>query len=559
MELRTPWQVISAGLEAEGIRYVFGLPGGARHLYDALYDSPTVRPVLVRHETAGAFMAMAYARVSGELGCCFGCPGPGVANLVPGVLEAWSGCTPVLVLGVRAPMRLYGLGAFQEADHLSIMRPITKWAVTIERPERTGWALRRAVSIATTGQPGPVYLEIPADIALEAVEMPVYRKADRCVRPAPDPGRIVEAVAFLKRAKRPLLVCGGGTILSGAFDAVEHFADSLGVPVQVTPAGRGILREDHPLFAGLVGLYRTEYPKSVYEESDLLITVGSRMEEFQSGAWHYFPRDASFVQIDIEPAELGRNWVPDLAIHGDARLTLEQLTEAALAAGIRPNRERLAELASRREDALSRVERDASDERVPVRGKRVVRAINRVFGHQTILVKENGAQDLWAYYWPYYQVLDRGCVVPPAEQTAMGFGVCGAIGAKLARPDRYVVCTTGDGAFQMGMHELATAVQERAPVTWVVFNDRALGWPRWTQRTALACRVIATEFEASFDFVAVARAAGCWAERVEQPNQLEPVLERARRANDAGQPAVVDVLVDSDEHHPSFDAFHQLR
>lgn len=559
MALRTPWQQIVSGLEAEGIPYVFGLPGSAKQLYDALYDSTAVRAVLVRHETSGAFMAMAFARISGQVGCCFGCPGPGVANLVPGILEAWSGCTPVLALGVRAPSRTYGMGAFQEADHISIMRPITKWAVTVERPERVGWALRRAISLATAGQPGPVYLELPADLALEAVEMPEYRPAERAVRPAPDPDRIEQAVQLLMQAERPLLVCGGGAILSQAYAAVERFVESLGIPVQVTPAGRGIMREDHPLFAGLVGLYRTEYPKSVYEEADLLITVGSRMEEFQSGVWHYFPAQAKFVQIDIEPAELGRNWIPDLAIQGDARLTLERLTDAALRAGLTPNQARLADLAARRSAALARTEADAADDRVPVRGKRLVRAINRVFGHNTILVKENGAQDLWVYYWPYYQVLDPGCVVPPAEQTAMGFGVCGAIGAKLARPDRYVVCTTGDGAFQMGLHELPTAVQERAPVTWVVFNDRALGWPRWTQRTALGGRVIATEFATTFDFVAVARAAGCWAERVEQPSELEPALERARRANDAGQPAVVDVQVDSEEHHPSFEEFHRLR
>lgn len=280
MALRTPWQQIVASLQAEGIPYVFGLPGSAKQLYNAMYDSTSVRAVLVRHETSGAFMAMAFAQISGQVGCCFGCPGPGVAKLVPGILEAWSGCTPVLALGVRVPSRTYGMGAFQEADHLSIMRPITKWAVTVERPERVGWALTRAISLATTGQPGPVYLELPADLALEAVEMPEYRPAERAVRPAPDPDRIERAVQLLRRAERPLLVCGGGAILSQAYAAVERFAESLGIPVQVTPAGRGIMREDHPLFAGLVGRYRTEYLKSVYEEADLLITVGSRMEEF---------------------------------------------------------------------------------------------------------------------------------------------------------------------------------------------------------------------------------------------------------------------------------------
>ncbi|MCS7050410.1 MAG: thiamine pyrophosphate-binding protein [Thermomicrobium sp.] len=556
---RTAWEELVAILEAEGIRYVFGMPGSPKQLYDALYDAASLRPILVRHETAGAFMAYAYARVSGSVGCCFGCPGPGVANLVPGILEAWSGCTPVLALGVRAPTRTFGMGAFQEVDQVRLFRPITKWAVTVERPERIGWYLRRALSLATNGQPGPVYLEIPADCGLERVTMPPYTPAARAVRPAPDPERIAAAARLIKDAARPLLVCGGGAITSGAYDAVRSFVERFAIPLQVTPAGRGILEEEHPLFAGLVGLYRTEYAAAVWQETDLLITVGSRMEEFQSGAWTYFPPGARFVQIDIAAEELGRNWVPDVAIQADARLALEALTDALEREGFQPNRGRARELAERQRAAFAAAERDAQVWQQPIRGKLLAATINRVFDRHTILVQENGAQDLWVYYWPYYRLRDRGAVVPPAEQTAMGLGVCGAVGAALARPDWYVVCTTGDGAFHMGMHELPTAVEHRLRVTWVIFDDRALGWPRWTQRTALRGRVIATEFSATFDFAAVARAAGCHAERVTDVQELAPALERARRANDAGQPAVVDVLVDSEEHHPSFVEFHRLR
>ncbi len=556
---RTAWEELVAVFEREGIRYVFGLPGSPKHVYDALYDSAAVRPILTRHETAGAFMAYAFARVSGTVGCCFGCPGPGIANLVPGILEAWSGCVPVFALGVRAPTRTYGMGAFQEADQVSIFRPITKWAVTVERPDRIGWYLRRALTLATTGQPGPVYLEIPADRALERVTMPPYTPADRTVRPAPDPERIAQVVRLLRSAKRPLLVCGGGAIASGAYDVVQAFVERLGIPVQVTPAGRGIIQEDHPLFAGLVGLYRTEYAKAIWEESDLLITVGSRMEEFQSGAWTYFPSGAHFVQIDIAAEELGRNWIPDVAIQADAKLALLALLEALEREGFLRDEARVRELTERQRAAIAAAEADAMTSQQPIRGKRIVATINRIFDQKTILVLENGAQDLWAYYWPYYRVRDRGAVVPPAEQTAMGLGVCGAIGAALAKPEWYVVCTTGDGAFQMGMHELPTAVEHHLRVTWVIFNDHALGWPRWTQRTQLGGRVIATEFAATFDFAAVARAAGCYAERVEHPEELAPALERARRANDAGQPAVLDVLVDSEEHHPSFVEFHKLR
>lgn len=556
---RTAWQEVVAALEQEGIRYIFGMPGSPKHLYDALYDAAQLRPILVRHETAGAFMAYAYARLTNSPACCFGCPGPGVANLVPGILEAWSGCIPVLALGVRAPSRTYGMGAFQEVDHVRVLQPITKWATTVERPERTGWTIRRALSLAMNGQPGPVYVEIPADVALQQVEMPPYQSAVRAVRPAPDPERIEAAARLLSEAQRPLLVCGGGAVASAAFDEVRLFVERLGIPVQVTPAGRGIIDEEHPLFAGLVGLYRTEYPKSVWEETDLLITIGSRMEEFQSGVWTYFPAGARFIQIDIAAEELGRNWVPDIAIQADATLALRALRAAVERHGLQRNEARAQELAERQRLAIAAADAEAMTSSRPIRGKRVVHTISRIFDRHTVLVLENGAQDLWAYYWPYYRVRDRGAVVPPAEQTAMGLGVCGAIGAALARPDWFVVCTTGDGAFQMGMHDLPTAVEHRLRVTWVVFNDRALGWPRWTQRTALGGRVIATEFQATFDFVAVARGAGCYAERVEHPDDLGPALERARRANELGQPAVIDVEVDSEEHHPSFVEFHRLR
>ncbi|GIW03708.1 MAG: hypothetical protein KatS3mg059_0328 [Thermomicrobiales bacterium] len=191
-----------------------------------------------------------------------------------------------------------------------------------------------------------------------------------------------------------------------------------------------------------------------------------------------------------------------------------------------------------------------------MKGKTVVAELNRIFGANTILCKENGGQDLWAYYWPYYQVLDPGCCVPPAEQTMMGLGVIGAMAAKLAAPERQVVCTTGDGAFQMACHELGTAVQYRLPVTWVVLNDSALGWVQWIQRRALGGRIVATQFDPAIDIVATAKAAGCDGVRVNAPEELAPALERAKQANAAGVPFVVDVPVDQAHHHAEFDRFH---
>lgn len=203
-------------------------------------------------------------------------------------------------------------------------------------------------------------------------------------------------------------------------------------------------------------------------------------------------------------------------------------------------------------------DQDADVESMPLKGKRVVREINRVFGDNTILVNENGGQDLWSYYWPYHQVADPGCCVPPAEETAMGLGVVGAIAAKIARPDRQVVCTTGDSAFQMGFHELPTAVQANAPVTWVVFNDGALGWLQWNQKQLSTPREIAVVFDPPFDPVLAARAAGCDGVTINNPDELVKGLESARQANADGIPFVVNIPIDQDEHHGEFNAFHAI-
>lgn len=559
MARMTGWQALVHGLEIEQTGPVFGLPGSPEHLYDALYDSESVRTVLVRHETSGAFMAMAWARVTNTPAVAFGCPGPGVANMVPGILEAYSGCTPMLVLGVRASTETEGMGAFQETDHLGMMRPITKWAATIERTDRTNWYLRRALSIATNGQPGPVYLEFPADIGKAEVEMGAYQPAQRRLKPAPDPDAIARAADLIATAKRPLIVCGGGAVLSDAGPALSALIDRYGFPVQTTPAGRGIIGESHPMYCGMVGLYRTTFPRELYEESDLLITVGSRMEEFQSGVFRFFPDDARFIQIDIEPFEIGRNWVPDVAIVSDAGNAISALDSALAERGYVADDARVANIQERRAAAIEDALEDASVEALPLKGRMIVNQINRVFGTNTILVKENGGADLWAYYWPYYQSFDAGSVVPPAEQTAMGYGVVGAIAAKMAKPECQVVSTAGDGAFQMALHELPTAIQERAPVTWVVFNDGALGWPRWGQTHRLDGRHIATAFEPPIDIVSASKAVGCEAWRVEEPTELADTLERARRANADGKPAVVDVPVDQEDKHAEFFSYHGVQ
>ena len=561
MAMMTGWEAVVAGLRAEGVPFVFGLPGDPGHLYDAVYEAEPdggPRAIGVRYETSGAFLAMAYTRVTGQIAACFGCPGPGIANLVPGVFEAYSGCTPMLILGVRANRQNYGKGAFQETDHIGMMAPITKWATTVEIAERIPWTIRRAIQLATSGQPGPVYVELPGDIGLGEWDIPAYERSVPAAKPGPNPQDIADAAQLIKSAQRPLLVTGGGAYISGAGDAVAALSQRFGIPIQTTPAGRSSVAETHPMFCGLTGLYRTTFPREVYEAADLLITVGSRMEEFQGG---FLPRaaGAKTIQIDIESAELGRNWRPDVAIQSDARLAVEALDAELGRIGATPNPAWTAQITEGRARAIAAARADAvasAEAGMPLQGKFIVSEINRVFGDNTILVKENGGQDLWVYYWPYYQVLDTECCVPPAEQTAMGYGIIGAMAAKLAAPHRHVVSTCGDGAFQMSIHELGTAVQEKLPVTWVVMNDAAFGWVQWIQRRAHDNRIVATSFDPPIDVIGIAKASGCDGVRVDSVEGLGKALEQAKQANLEGRPFVIDVPVLQAHHHAEFDRFH---
>jgi acetolactate synthase-1/2/3 large subunit len=419
--------------------------------------------------------------------------------------------------------------------------------------------IRRAFSIAANGKPGPVFVEIPQDVGLSQAEMPSYVRARYPMRVRGDPELIKAAADLVLKAERPVIVAGGGVVLSRAFEELKELAELLAIPVLTTAFGRGSIPEDHPLAVGLVGLYRTKVGKMVYQDSDLLITVGSRNETEASGNWKYFPQGARYIQIDIDPFEIGRNWIPDVAVVGDAKLVLRDLIDI-LSEKIRriefESAPRVQEILKAKIDYEAEIEAECQTDAVPIKTKRIIRELNKVFGRDTILVNENGCQDLWSYYCPYYKVLDVGDCIPMDHQTCMGFGVAAAIGAKLTRPDKKVVCTTGDGAFQMFMKELPTAVQYDAPVTWVVLNNFSLGWVKYVQK-ALDEKYCCVDFESQPDFVKLAEANACYGERVEKPPEIAAALKNALKKNKEGIPAVLDCIIDPWDVAEAFKEFHR--
>ena len=550
------WDLIVKALEAEGVKYIFGLPGNPMALYDSLYDSD-IEPILVRHEGSGAFMAFAYSKLSREPGVCFGSPGPGVGNMVSGVLEAYSGCQPMVMLGASVGIENEGKGAFQETPQMEIFRPITKWSHRVLQPSKAGWAINRAFSQASNGQPGPVYIDVPFDVGQSLTQEQTYIKSDRPLRVRPDIEAVKKSADIILGAERPVIVAGGGTYMSNSSNEIRELAEALGIPVLTTPSGRGVIPEDHPLSLGLVGLYRTRVGKRVYQEADLLISLGSRNEEFQTAAWDYFPEGAKFIQVDIEASELGRNWVPEVPVVGDVKLFLKDLM-MVLEEKIKkkPLKEipRVREIINAKRQFYSEITEECLGTE-SVKSKRVVFEANRVFGRNTVLVNENGSQDLWSYYSPYYRVLDIDGCVAPAEQTCMGLGVAGAIGAKLAAPERQIICTTGDGAFQMSMKELPTAVQYNTPVTWIVLNNYSLGWIKLHQ-WANEERYISVDYEAQPDFKGIAEASGCYGETIIEVKDIRPALESAKKENSRGVPAVLDFHVESMDFPEGFKEFH---
>ena len=550
------WELIVNMIKAQGVEYTFGIGDTDLQLYADKVEG--VSAINLRYEGSAAFMAMAYSRLTGKPGVCSGSSGPGVANLVPGVLEAYSGCVPLIVLAPSVDSRTEGMGEFQECDQRKMMEPITKWSARIPYTEKIPWYIHRAFSIAMNGQPGPVFLEMPINVGgkitsgieVEVGPMPEYKPAQK-IRTSGDPELIKDAIKHLLTAKRPILIAGNGTILSGATDQFKELIELLGIPFLTTPGGRGILSENHPLALGVSGLYRTKVAKEYYNDADLVISLGSRNESFQTHGWVDFPQGAKFIQVDISPFEIGRNWKPDVAIIGDIQLVLKQLnSDLTKQLPEKENyiqRPRVKALIQSKEEFECEVDKECMVYDAPIPAKSIIHAVSKVFGKNTILANENGSQDTWSYCYPYYKVQEGSACIPVAEQTCMGMGVVGAIAAKLTKPEKKVACVVGDGAFQMYMKELPTAVQYKAGCTWVVLNNSAFGWIKYNQQK-YAGRDVST-FKVQPDFVKWAEACNCYGRKIERPLDIIPALEEALRLNNKGIPVVLDFITGLDLSH----------
>jgi acetolactate synthase-1/2/3 large subunit len=539
-------------LKAEGVKAVYGIPGGhVLPIYDGLYDTPEISHFLVRHEQAAASMAAAYAQLTGEAAVCLVTAGPGATNLVTNVAEAFVGALPMVVLAGRGATATTFRGASQEVDTELIFRPVTKWAERVDRADLIPDVLREAFAVARSGKPGPVYLDLPRDILLEKIKFTHYLPAGPYAHLRGEPERIRAAVALLLQTKQPLIVAGGGTIASGASAELQSLAEALVAPVITTLAGRGAIDDDHRLSVGGLGAHRNPLSKRLLAEADVILSLGARFEEMETN-WRagFVPSStARMIQVDIDPAEIGRSVPAHLAVIGDIRAILQEMIDVickALPAG--GTGIQLNDAAKGYAAELKRIDGEiaelAASLEKPIHPLRVIRAVRNALRREATVAIDVGclAQHMAGSFPAFPVHLPRSLIVPSSFY-GMGFAGSALPVARQVYPDRPAVGFIGDGSFQMMLHVLPMAAEYRLGVTWCILNDRALGSIRDIQEFGMSNRIIDTDFKVQPDFAKIAQACKCHGEQITDAEHVDGAIDRALAANEQGIPAVLDFIV----------------
>ena len=509
-------EIMVGCLEAEGVEIVFGYPGAAIcPFYDALYDS-SIRHVLVRSEQNAAHMASGYARASGRPGVCVATSGPGATNLITGIATAYMDSVPMIAVSGQVYLEQLGWDVFQEEDISGDCESFTKHSYLVKRAADLPRVFREAFHIASTGRPGPVLIDVPQDVQ-ETVVREGFHYPERAeiegYRPKTKghPIQIRKAAQAIREAKRPVICCGGGVVLSNAREEMAAFARKSGMPIVSTMMGIGVMPMHDPLYLGMIGKFGRSYANRAVGEADLILLCGARVGDRAIAVPNQIAEQAKVIHIDIDPAEIGKNMRVDIPIVGDIKSVLSELAEQAEPADCRDWVDRVLryknEYKPRGEDRMDAVE-----------PRSFIRALSRLMDGDAILAADPGQSQIWA---AINFTQREGRFLTSGGLGTMGYALPAALGAKLAKPRRQAVAVCGDGAFQMSLCELATVKATNVPLKIVVMDNRRLGMVREFQNQAYRGRHIATHMEGNPDFVALCRAYGIQAALAENNAQAE--------------------------------------
>lgn len=529
-------QLLIRCLENEGVRVIFGVPGEETlELTDALLDS-RIRFIETRHEQGAAFMADVYGRLSGKAGVCLSTLGPGATNLLTGVVDAYLDRAPLVALTGQASLNRRHKESHQYIDVISMFKPVTKWNASIPKAEVVPEAVRKAFKIAQTEKPGATHVELPEDVAGEAVSDSALSplRVQAPVTPEPSPSQVARAVQGLAEAQRPVILCGNGAIRGHAHEAVRAFARQLQIPVLHTFMAKGVMPDSDPLSLYTVGLQMRDYAAVVMEQADAVIAIGYDFVEFAPCFWN--PRhDKRIFHVDVSPAEVDEHYIVEVGVLGDIRLSLEDIAEDLSPFDGRWARQARATLRDGFESEQAAVPS------WPMRPQHIVQALRTGLAPDDLVICDVGAHKLWmARMFPCD--VPNSCIISNGF-AAMGIAVPGAVAAKLLHPERRVVAVSGDGGFLMNSQELETAVRLELPLVIIVWRDDGYGVIRWKQQTRFG-RTAAVDF-GNPDLVSYARSFGASGYRVTEQSELRPILSEALNSK---VPAVIDCPVDYGEN-----------
>jgi len=522
-------EIIIECLKREGVKYIFGYPGGVvLNIFDLLYDDKDLKLILTRHEQGAVHAADGYARCSGKPGVALVTSGPGATNTVTGLATASMDSVPVVVLTGQVPTVLIGNDAFQEADIVGITRSCTKYNFLAKDVDDLAKVIREAFHIAKTGRPGPVLIDLPKDVTAGKADFVWPDKVSiRSYNPTYEGNKwmIDRASSEIAKAKKPLIIAGGGCTISDSSEELLELAESNQVPVTMTLMGLGSFPATNSLSLGMLGMHGTYYANKAVQDSDLLIAIGMRFDDRVTGKVDGFAPNAKIIHIDIDPTSIRKNVRVDIPVVGDVKRVLAQLNKA-LKLETKDSWAEVRKAWLRQINAWKKehpMTYSASDE--TIKPQFVVEKIDELTKGDAIICTEVGQNQMWAAQ--FYKFNKPRHLLTSGGLGTMGYGFPAAIGAQLAHPDKIVVDIAGDGSIQMNIQELATAVIYKLPVKVAILNNRYLGMVRQWQELFFNERYSYSNLDVVPDFVVLAQAYGAVGLRATRPSEVEPLLKEA--------------------------------
>ena len=528
-------EIVVECLKEQGVDTVFGYPGGTiLNIYDTLYKhSNEIRHILTSHEQGAAHAADGYARATGKVGVCMATSGPGATNLVTGIATAYMDSVPVVAITANVTLPMLGKDSFQEVDIAGVTMPITKHGYIVKNVEDLADTIRRAFTIARSGRPGPVLVDITKDVTAAVCEYtrkPIEEKrmVYRCTEE-----EIAKAVEYILSAKKPYIYLGGGAVISDACEEVAAFAELIDAPVCDTLMGKGAFDGRSERYTGMIGMHGTKTSNLGVSQCDVLIALGARFSDRVIGNPKKFAENAKIVHIDIDAAEINKNIRADASLVGDLKLVLQELNKRLTK---QEHGEWMKTIIDMKEKYPLRYEDDK------LTCPYVIETIDKVTKGEALITTDVGQHQMWAAQ--YYHYTKPRTFLSSGGLGTMGYGLGACIGAQLGQPDKLCINIAGDGCFRMNMNELATASRYNIPIIQVVINNHVLGMVRQWQTLFYGKRYSQTVLHDKVDFCKVAEGLGCEAIRVTTREEVQPALEKAIALN---APVLIECIIPEDD------------